>query len=105
MTDVGKIKNVSGDDRLVPSLGFRLVLAGQAVDVPLDEVFGFTQQEGTWAPHDAAAKKVHQSTLEALRELIDAEESAAVVAQTDDGPGENDGADDGAVTNNDSSEV
>lgn len=53
-----KIKNVSGEDRLVPALGGRLVAAGQVVEVAEDAVFGFTQQS-IWEPHDAEARKVH----------------------------------------------
>ncbi len=42
-----KIRNVSGEDRTVPSLGGRLVLAGQVVEV--DEPEGFTCQTDVWA--------------------------------------------------------
>lgn len=53
-----KIRNVSGEDRIVPALGGRLVVAGQVVDVPADEVFGFTQQS-IWEAADADAQAVH----------------------------------------------
>ena len=43
-----KIKNVSGEDRIVPALGDRLVLAGQVIDVPDKTVEGFTCQTTTW---------------------------------------------------------
>lgn len=54
-----KIKNVSGDDRLVPALGGRLVMAG--AEVPIDGAelaWGFLQQETNWAPADDEARNV-----------------------------------------------
>lgn len=55
----GKIRNVSGEDRTVPSLGGRLVLAGAVVDVPLDDLYAYTCQTTVWQPHDTAATKAH----------------------------------------------
>lgn len=54
-----KIKNVSGEDRTIPLLGDRLVLAGQVVEVPEGAVYGFTCQTEAWSPADADAKKEH----------------------------------------------
>lgn len=45
---MAKIKNVSGQDLEVPSLG-RIVFAGQEVDVDDKDVESFTCQESTWA--------------------------------------------------------
>jgi len=58
---MGKIKNVSGEDRTVPGLGGRLVLAGAVVDVPDAAVFTYTCQEANWAPVDKAATRAHEA--------------------------------------------
>ena len=58
-----KIKNTSGEDRLVSWLGGRMVLAGQVVDVPEADVYSYTQQS-IWEPADAAAKAVHKNALD-----------------------------------------
>lgn len=52
-----KVKNISGDDRFVPSLGGRLVMAGAVVDV--DDAGSFTCQEGVWEAVDKDAKAAH----------------------------------------------
>lgn len=52
---MARIKNISGEDREVPALNGRLVLAGQVVDVPAEDVYAFTQQTEVWAPSDAEA--------------------------------------------------
>lgn len=54
-----KIRNASGEDRLVAALAGRLVIAGSVIDVPTDDVYGFTQQVGVWEPADKTAQKVH----------------------------------------------
>ena len=69
------IKNISGRDLVVPSLGGRIVFAGQAVPCPLDEVTGFTQQEGTWAPHGKGAQKAHDEMLAAIAALLGVEDT------------------------------
>lgn len=46
---MAKIKNVSGEDLLVPGLGGRLVLAGAVVEVPDEEAESYTCQESNWA--------------------------------------------------------
>lgn len=56
---MAKIKNVSGNDLIVPSLGGRLVLAGQVVEVPDEDVYAFTQQYPNWQPADKPAQTVH----------------------------------------------
>jgi hypothetical protein len=58
---VAKIRNVSGNDLVVPSLGGRLVLAGQIVDVVDDEVYGFTQQAPNWEPADDETQALHDA--------------------------------------------
>ena len=53
MTDkpaVGKIRNISGQARTLPWLGDRLVLDGQVVEVPAEDVTAYTQQEAIWEP-------------------------------------------------------
>lgn len=58
---MAKIKNVSGEDRLVPGLGGRLVLAGAVVEVPDEDAYSYTCQESNWAPADKAAKQAHDA--------------------------------------------
>lgn len=53
-----KIRNTSGENLTVPSLGGRLVLDGGVVEVSAAEVYGFTQQS-IWEPVDDAATKAH----------------------------------------------
>ena len=62
---MGQIKLTAGEDRIVPGLGNRLVSDGQKVDVPDDQVYGYTCQTGVWEPADAAAKKAHQVAVAA----------------------------------------
>lgn len=69
-----KVRNVSGEDLTVGWLNGRLVLEGQAVEVPLEDVWAYTSQPGTWEPYDAAAKKITKDGAEA--------EDARVAAQT-----------------------
>lgn len=59
---MAKIRNTSGGDVEVPSLG-RMVLAGQVIDVPDDQVEGFTHPGAPselWAPSDQDAKAIHE---------------------------------------------
>lgn len=58
---MAKIKNVSGEDRIVPSLGGRLVLDGAVADVPTEDVYAYTCQESNWAPVDKDATKAHEA--------------------------------------------
>lgn len=46
---MAKVKNVSGEDRTVPELGGRLVLAGEVVEVPDERADAYTCQESNWA--------------------------------------------------------
>lgn len=57
------IKNVSGEDRIVPYLDGRLVLAGQEVEVGEGDVFAFTCQPANWEPADAAARAEHDDEV------------------------------------------
>jgi hypothetical protein len=64
---MAKIRNTSGEDLEVPSLG-RMVLAGQVIEVPDDAVEGFTHPGAPsqlWAPSDQAAKDIHQKLVDA----------------------------------------
>ena len=67
-----KIKNVSGDDLIVPWLGDRLVLAGAVVEVPEEDVYASTQTV-LWAPADKPSKEAHQAADEAYTAAIAAE--------------------------------
>lgn len=82
MSATAKIKNVSGEDLLVPWLGDRLVLDGQAIEVPVDQVYAFTQQDGTWEAYDNAAKKAHKAESESADEAR-AREQAELAARFD----------------------
>jgi hypothetical protein len=68
---VAKIRNVSGNDLVVPSLGGRLVLAGQIVDVDDDAVYGFTQQAPNWEPADDATQALHDAEAPVAEEPAD----------------------------------
>lgn len=57
---MAKIKNVSGEARLCPTLGGRLVEAGQVIDLPAEDVYGFTCQEA-WEPSDDEAQAAHDA--------------------------------------------
>lgn len=59
---MAKIKNVSGEDLLVPVLGGRLVVAGAVVEVPDELVESFTCQKPNWAAADKAANKASAAT-------------------------------------------
>jgi hypothetical protein len=65
---VAKIKNVSGEDRIVPGLGGRLVPAGAVVDVDVEDVYAYTCQEPNWAPVDTEAKAAHKDGVKATTE-------------------------------------
>lgn len=54
-----EIKNISGEDRTVPALGGRLVLAGAVVSVPSEDVKSYTCQDEVWA---ALVEKKHTTT-------------------------------------------
>lgn len=58
-----RIKNVSGEDRIVPYLDGRLVLAGQEVEVAEGDVFAFTSQPTNWEPADSAAQAEHDDEV------------------------------------------
>lgn len=84
-----KVRNVSGEDLSVGWLNGRLVLAGQAVEVPLEDVFAYTSQPGTWEPYDPAAKKItkdgHEAEVEReAAELAIAEPEPAPAEQAED---------------------
>lgn len=61
---MSKVRNVSGEDRVVPALGGRLVVAGAVVDVDPAEVYGFTVQESNWAPADEEAQAAHDAATQ-----------------------------------------
>ena len=54
---MAKIRNVSGEARLVPWLGGRLVLDGQVVEIPDDDLDAYTCQPDTWADATPAKSK------------------------------------------------
>jgi hypothetical protein len=79
---VAKIRNTSGADVEVPSLG-RMVLKGQIIDVPDELVEGFTHPGAPselWAPSDKAAKDIHDKLVKAA--AVPAEEPAPGEAAT-----------------------
>ncbi|MBP9918710.1 MAG: hypothetical protein KBF43_09005 [Dermatophilaceae bacterium] len=58
---MSKIRNVSGDARVVPGLGGRFVDVGQVVDVDDELVASYTGQAGIWEPADHAAQLAHDA--------------------------------------------
>lgn len=64
---MAKIKNISGEDRFVPWLGGRLVVAGAVIEVPDDESWAYTEQETNWAPVDTGAQKIHDAGVAAQK--------------------------------------
>lgn len=54
---MAKIRNTSGEDRLVPALGWVEVKAGAVVEVDDDDLAAYTDQVGIWAPSGAETKK------------------------------------------------
>lgn len=66
-----KIKNVSGEDLLVPWLGHRLVSKGQVVEVEEEQVYNFTQQS-IWEPADEDAQNVHDEAEKVYAPLAEA---------------------------------
>lgn len=69
---MAKIRNTSGTDLEVPSLG-RMVLAGQVIEVPDELVEGFTHPGAPselWAPSDQAAKAIHKKLADAAAEPL-----------------------------------
>lgn len=74
---MAKIKNVSGEDRVVPALGGRLVVAGGVVEVSDADVYGYTQQD-VWEPVDDAAQDAHDKADQAYQALVAPVVTAAV---------------------------
>lgn len=66
------IRNISGEDLVVPPLGDRLVVAGQVVDVDPEDVYSYTQCVALWAPADDVAKATHQDAEAAYADAIEA---------------------------------
>lgn len=85
MPDTAKVKNVGGEDLIDAWSGWRLVEAGQVLEVPVDDVYAYTHQAGRWAPVDAPAKKAHKEGEDARAER-DAAEAALTAAFQ--GPGD-----------------
>lgn len=50
------IRNVSGEDRIVPWLGGRLVVADAVVEVPDEDAEAYLCQTETWAPAGKPSK-------------------------------------------------
>jgi hypothetical protein len=74
---MSKIRNVSGEDRVLPWLDGRLVMAGQIIDVPSEHVYNYTCQESMWKPADDEAQALHDK---AVAELVKQEEPELVEA-------------------------
>lgn len=53
---MGKVKNISGEERVIPSMSDRLVAAGQVIEIPDADVPGFVCQVGIWESADKAAR-------------------------------------------------
>lgn len=53
---MAKVRNVSGEDRVVPELGWRTVAADEVVEVPEDRVDGYASQPTTWVVETSKRK-------------------------------------------------
>lgn len=78
------IRNKSGIDLIVPWLGDRLVLSGQRVEVPDEDVYAYTQQEATWEAVDDSAKSL---TDEGAAQAEAAANGTATTAAAEPPPG------------------
>jgi hypothetical protein len=67
---VAKIKNVSGQDLIVPALGGRIVLVGQVVDVDAVNVYAFTCQPGNWLATNKEGTDAHADGAAAETERV-----------------------------------
>jgi hypothetical protein len=77
---VGKIRNISGQDRVVPGLNNRLVLEGGIVEVPDGDVYSYTCQEPNWKCADKAAEKAHKDGAKAEAARVAAERGEPIPA-------------------------
>ena len=68
---MAKIRNISGEARVVPSLGDRLVLPNQVVEVLDDDAYGFTQQTTVWAAADTATEELSESAEAEYQERLE----------------------------------
>lgn len=68
---MAKIRNISGEDRVVPWLDNRLVAKGAVVEVPKDDVYAYTQQAGVWEPGDKEAQGLHDAARKVERVAIE----------------------------------
>jgi hypothetical protein len=98
---VARIRNISGEDRIVPWLGGRLVIDGAVVEVPDEDFEAYTCQESTWAPVSApVVKDLTEMTLAELKEAAaargidfgDAKRKADVLAAIQAADATSDGA-------------
>lgn len=81
---MAKVKNISGEDRIVPELGGLLVFAGQVIEVPDERAEGYVCQQATWAPGDETAEDALAAHLAPPQ----------VEDSTDDEPEQGEGSDD-----------
>ena len=80
---MAKIRNVSGEDRFVPSLS-RLVMDGQVIEVDPDHVYAFTQS-AIWKAVDKEAKAA-ELKAEADYQAALAAANPELVTEPDDAP-------------------
>lgn len=78
---VGKIKNESGEARTIHGVNGRFVPKGAVIEVPIDEVYNYTQQE-IWSPADPAAKKAHAAGQAAYEERLAAQAGQPPAVET-----------------------
>ncbi len=78
---MAKIRNVSGEDRFVPSLS-RLVMDGQVIEVDPEQVYAFTQS-AIW---EAVDKEAKAAELKAEADYQAALAAANPVTEPDDAP-------------------
>ena len=61
------VQNISGQDRTVPSLGGRLVLADAVIEVDEADAEGFLQQERIWSRPSSE----HKTSAKAAKKTAD----------------------------------
>lgn len=65
---MAQFKNVSGEDRTVPAIGDRLVIAGAVITVPDATAEGFACQPDIWQAVVTTTKKADPKAAESSEE-------------------------------------
>lgn len=71
---MAEIRNVRPDHHV--TVNGRLVLRGATIEVPADQVYGYTMQVGNWEPADAEAQAAHDAATQAHEAVVEGEAPA-----------------------------